>query len=344
MFIVGAEGDSREDILSRCDRFLSWKQACGPNGCGSCTNGADVPLFRILSLVSEHCETILAAAEFLPLVPSIRGLFAQYGIDEFDANTMAASIAQFFAATDKAEEALGVDCALYDGATFTPPIAGPYSVPVLNTGFTDLCALATVSAADHRIPCHPIMLATPVPGTSDTSLRITVHDAQLRAPAPNWEYPVSLEIGLRLCQSPYEYLISLDAPALIGSVADREELALVLYGALLATRRDQGNPVLEAVFEIGPNLLPSIHASGAGTLAASQLLRSFSETVDGLNLGATHAIRIGAGPESAQVTRDGAKAWRRDIDHEFHLHYWMTPRGYAEFADVVRHNDMGITS
>jgi hypothetical protein len=60
------------------------------------------------------------------------------------------------------------------------------------------------------------------------------------------------------------------------------------------------------------------------------------------NLGATHALRNDRGYDSPQFTRGTDKAWRRDIDREYHLHYWETQNGY-EFSDVVHHNDFNIT-
>jgi hypothetical protein len=36
------------------------------------------------------------------------------------------------------------------------------------------------------------------------------------------------------------------------------------------------------------------------------------------------------------------KAQRRDIDYEFHLHYWECANGTIELASVVHHNDFSI--
>jgi hypothetical protein len=69
-----------------------------------------------------------------------------------------------------------------------------------------------------------------------------------------------------------------------------------------------------------------------------KLLLSCAETVLGRNAAATHALREGNGPTAPQRTRARDKAWRRDVDHEFHLHYWELPGGRFEFGNVVSHN------
>lgn len=63
----------------------------------------------------------------------------------------------------------------------------------------------------------------------------------------------------------------------------------------------------------------------------------------GRNLSQSHALRKGGGPNDPQRTREnGWSAWRHDIDQEFHLHYWKKGNS-IEFANVVVHNDFGIS-
>ena len=75
---------------------------------------------------------------------------------------------------------------------------------------------------------------------------------------------------------------------------------------------------------------------------AKKLLRACAEVVFRQSLRATHHLRERAEATSPQKRRDnGDLAWRRDIDHQYHLHYWETSNG-PEFASVVVHNDMTI--
>ena len=69
-----------------------------------------------------------------------------------------------------------------------------------------------------------------------------------------------------------------------------------------------------------------------------------AETIEHRQMADTHALRHGLGANDAQRVRasDGAKAWRRDIDREYHLHYWELGEGMVEFASVGPHNDFTI--
>jgi hypothetical protein len=71
------------------------------------------------------------------------------------------------------------------------------------------------------------------------------------------------------------------------------------------------------------------------------LLKCLADTLLEENLNATHALRDGAGAKNSQVTRGKDKAWRRDIDYEYHLHYWHGNNSY-EFASLGVHSDMNI--
>ena len=61
-----------------------------------------------------------------------------------------------------------------------------------------------------------------------------------------------------------------------------------------------------------------------------------------MNNNATHWIRTSTGGNASQLKRGNDAAWRRDIDHEYHLHYWITIDGF-EFSVVVHHNDFSIS-
>lgn len=78
-------------------------------------------------------------------------------------------------------------------------------------------------------------------------------------------------------------------------------------------------------------------------LKVRMLLRSCSEIILKQNMADTHWLRTGKGGNNPQKKRkkDNAGAWRRDIDRDYHLHYWEIGNS-IEFASVVIHNDMKI--
>jgi hypothetical protein len=95
-------------------------------------------------------------------------------------------------------------------------------------------------------------------------------------------------------------------------------------------------------WKIGERFVASIAGMQLRSRAIGErVLRACSETILGLNLEAVHAIRVSAGGGARQLRRGDDAAFRRDIDHELHLHYWGTSGG-AELASVVAHNDLSI--
>ena len=97
-------------------------------------------------------------------------------------------------------------------------------------------------------------------------------------------------------------------------------------------------------FRIGPEFRRScqIICSDRDGSIPKKILRSIVETVKGRNLTAVHALRTGVGGGNPMRRRNADKAQRRDIDKEFHLHYWDLPDGNIELASVVYHNDFSI--
>ena len=73
-----------------------------------------------------------------------------------------------------------------------------------------------------------------------------------------------------------------------------------------------------------------------------RVLRSIVETLNDERMTDVHALREGKGGNTSQRLRGKDKAQRRDIDHEFHLHYWDCDDGTVEIASVVYHNDFSI--
>jgi hypothetical protein len=82
--------------------------------------------------------------------------------------------------------------------------------------------------------------------------------------------------------------------------------------------------------------------SGQPNTFSEKLFRSINETIFNENQGAVHPLRIDKGGNSPVKKRGEDKAQRRDINYEFHLHYWQCENGKIELASIVSHNDFTI--
>jgi hypothetical protein len=74
----------------------------------------------------------------------------------------------------------------------------------------------------------------------------------------------------------------------------------------------------------------------------NRLLRVVSDLGVDRNLDQSHWLRKGKGANEPQRARGDWRAWRHDIDDEFHLHYWRKGE-CIELANVVVHGDFSIS-
>lgn len=72
------------------------------------------------------------------------------------------------------------------------------------------------------------------------------------------------------------------------------------------------------------------------------LLRALFEEILHLNMKDTHELRVNKSGGAKQIEYNNYTGWRRDIDYEYHLHYWKRG-GNLIFTDVVSHNNYDIT-
>jgi hypothetical protein len=160
-------------------------------------------------------------------------------------------------------------------------------------------------------------------------------------------YPHDVTSTIVICASFADFLRSLD-PAEVwrrGFSGARIELAIRL--AVFSHLAGGGHPVSWGnlpAFSLGREFLKSVAACGFdGDLRRiRRLLRACRETILREALAGTHHLRIGSGAAQPQRRRGDDAAWRRDIDYEYHLHYWECTSGPPELACVVAHGDFNI--
>lgn len=98
-----------------------------------------------------------------------------------------------------------------------------------------------------------------------------------------------------------------------------------------------------ANWKVNPSLLESLAGLDLfyDATKVEKIIRSISETILRENLMKTHGLRDGEGGNNSTITKGKSKAMRRDIDDEFHLHYWDDGSN-IRISNVVVHNDFKI--
>lgn len=97
-------------------------------------------------------------------------------------------------------------------------------------------------------------------------------------------------------------------------------------------------------FILHESFFKSTHKLNFNTDAAKidNLLRALIEEIFQLNMKDTHELRVGKSGGAKQVQYNNYTGWRRDIDYEYHIHYWKKG-SHLIFTDVVPHNTFAIT-
>lgn len=120
--------------------------------------------------------------------------------------------------------------------------------------------------------------------------------------------------------------------------------AVVLTAARAFHDPAQAASELWEEISLGKNFLDSARNLGFihDKSRAERLIRACRETLLRKNMAATHHLRTSEAADAPPHKRNKHVSWRRDIDHEFHLHYWDDGSS-IELADVVVHGSFAIT-
>jgi hypothetical protein len=302
-------------------------------------------------LTSRSTPTVLIGCDLYPLRPHLRTLLAQTGVTEYDANTVAVLVETLLTRSLKLEDAFLISDVLASDVSFAPNIFENYNPEALRYE----CQRCAVVVAILRTHAHdPILSHHAIAVRARREDRIVQVRGLLdlvehtRAdlgglPVP----PAYFQGSILLCESFQDYLLAVEEVAVWQNAAGDEDLGLAIRIALLKTRLRRGG---EADwddlprFSIGRHFFETVRACGvfSGSGLSERTLRAVIETVDHLNLPGTHPLRIGTGGGDPQRMRGADAAWRRDIDRQYHLHYWECIGGFVEFASIVVHNEFTI--
>lgn len=300
--------------------------------------------------MSERAAEALLEDGLYPLRGALDRLFAKRGIVEFAANDIARVADALLQTTPSFEEAFGLTDVLVSDLETEPDLLLESAPPRLASDLERCLVLAAVlrthccgPVADHALILEPRLEATEVRVEA-----VVEHLEHCRDDVGDVPLKPERFRGTVAVRRSFRELVS-DADELaVWRAADTEDAAAKAVQISVYKRRlQQGlEPNWEEVpsFTFGRSFRASVTRWSGATSPSllRRVLRAVAETIDQTNLAATHALRSGAGGNNPQRTRNGDKAWRRDIDREHHLHYWERTNGTVEFASIGPHDDFSI--
>lgn len=299
--------------------------------------------------ISEGASEALFADGLYPLREQLRTLFGDHGIVEYDINTVAKLIDKLLSLTPSFETYYRVKDVLADALDTDPDIIKLTTHNGLQSDLARCVILIAILRKHCRQPIAGHSLILRSAPDSIVRVRAQIHDIEHeRDDLPELPSPPEYFEGDVLVCDDFKGLVRcLDEGAILTEACDSSgaELAIkiALFKASLAWGQepnwsDTRTPVIGASFL--ETCRECCRDQGGGL--SPRILRAIVETMQSQNMAAVHALRTGKGGDDPQRMRGNDKAQRRDIDYEFHLHYWECANGLVELASVVHHNDFSI--
>jgi len=331
------ETRTREMVLSYVDSLLAWKNVQDAGHVALC--------------VSERTSEALLLSKSYPLRPWLRELLAEARVIEYDANTIAVVAETILGRALSLEQAIRVTDLLAEDLLMTPNLAHDQLPPEIRAATERVVLMLAIVRAfgtDASAKANGIVIreSRNVPVVSIRGL-VTILEHSRADLEQLSDLPKIFEGSSIICANFHDYLMALDEYILWQIAESGEEIELAIKAAQYKARASRGElTAWERLprFRQHARFIDSLKACGtqADVSLGRSCLRAISEALDGRQMAATHVLRTGQGANDPPVMRGADVAWRRDIDYEYHLHYWICGGGELEFSCIVSHNDFGI--
>lgn len=316
--------------------------------CAKLRNESWVAMYK-----SEGGLTALCDDELYPIYGNLESLFAAHRIEHLtprDVNEIVTWLLQL----PSFEERLGVRDVLTDSLSVKPDnvleLAAGNALQSELARCLILIAILRLHCGDPICNHCLILRRAPAPAVT---VKAIIQDLDHSRDDLN-ELPTDPEKfrgDVLICDDFKGLVQTLNESSILACSKDNIGLETAIRVALYKSRLERSkNPNWDDLLRglrIGHSFLDTVrnccrHQGGA---FPKKVLRAVVETLDEANMPAVHAIRTGPGGDDPQRKRkaDGAGAMRRDIDRDFHLHYWSCPDGIVELASInYPHDDFSI--
>lgn len=326
---------TEDEAFRYVDRLLDWSKLLDESW--------------IAIYMSERASESLFTDGLYPLRDQLRELFSAHDIVEYDVNTVARIANQLLAITPSFETYYRIKDVLSEQMETDPDVIRLTTHHDLQSDLARCITLIAVLRKHCSQPLggHSLILRE----TPKQVIQVRAHIHELehsRDDIPALPCPPEFFEGDMLVCDDFRGLIDcLDESDILVGASENFGIELAIRIALFKNQISQGDSpdwsgvVVPAIGSKFRELCQQVCAD-QGSSVPAKILRSIVETVKRQNLPAVHVLRTGQGGNDPQRMRGSDKAQRRDIDREFHLHYWECADGTVELASVVYHNDFSI--
>ena len=301
--------------------------------------------------MSERAPEVLIEDDLYPFRDQLKLLFAANGITEYAVNDVVQVLDRLLQSTPSFETYFLMRDILHDNLSVEPDILKLCSGAHLQVDLARCVVLIAILRKHCQEPVSDHSLILRRAPDRIVRVRALVHALEHGrtdlggVPDP----PEYFEGDVLVCDNLRGLIECLDESAILQNSADTVGVNTAIQIALYKSRLENGVDAEWARIphlRIGDEFRHSFQRLLPTTQLTNRILRAIVETLVQANMPATHPLRTGPGGNDPQRVRpsDEAKAWRRDVDREHHLHYWQSDSGAVEIASVsFPHDDFTIS-
>jgi len=296
--------------------------------------------------MSENSSQALVCDKHFPFYPQLKDLITHTGIEDFDANTVNTVVLKLLdQSMPSFEKYFGVSDVLYEDLYASPDVLSPSLGNTLRSNLSRCLLLTAIlrKYGGESTRSHAFVLSHAPSLVVD--LRAVIYEIEHDR---NYleSFPVQPEVfeGEALICDDFRGLIQcLDERSILAGSKDEFSLEAAIRIALFKSRLERGGqPEWDTLpsFRIGRHFLDTaVVACKTDSTLTDKVLKAIVEALDGLNKRKAHRIRTGPGGSDPPRMRGSDHAMRRDIDREYHLHYWSCENDFVELAVVSYPHD-----
>ena len=323
-----ASDSSADTVYTYIDMLLDWRQLLKEQW--------------IAIYMSERASESLFYDGRYPLRDSLKPLFRTRGVMHADANTVATLVDYLLQITPSLEAFCRVEDVLAEELSAEPDVVRLSRSERVQSDF-ERCLTIIAILRQHcgdLLRDHFLVLrdAPELNVTVQARILTIEHERDDLDEVPT--YPEIFRGDVLVCDDFRRLIQCLDASEVLANSTDNIGLETAVRIALYKSRLNRGEiPDWNDIgdLRIGHHFFRTVEETrGASSALPGKILRAIVETVDREDMAGTHEIRTGPHGNDPQLMRerDGAGAMRRDIDLDYHLHYWSCSNGIVELASV----------
>jgi hypothetical protein len=299
--------------------------------------------------VSDSAIQRLYSAGAFPFDGPVRELIKKGNLDWAEASDVVSIVHHILTRADHLQSVLGFADLLVTDVSLDPDIFIDSSLD-RHDDWPELLGIVALHNTLHKVDAiAPLLITGCVTGSGSVSVRFDslVELAERR----NGKEPSTDVEGVRVtllskaASTIEEFSVEVSPTSLWTSATmDKTRVRAIQLAYIHSIGSGGHTRFLSEVpkFALGPKFIRSCVRYGFGkdSTRARRLISAVVDSVGGRTT-QVHALRVDSGPESPQRTRGKNKAWRRDVDDDFHLHYWSGPDG-VELGQVGPHDDFHL--